>query len=730
MFSSFRAHAVCASILAIACVISFSKAASQVPSGAYSVPVPAADELVKRIKPQHPRLLIDAAGFKGLQKKIAASPVLRQWDAELQTQADRCLREGLPEHVMPDGLRLLDTSRRMVHHSYTLALAYRLHGDRRYRDRLWKDMETVARFPDFNPRHFLDTAEMTLALGIAYDWLYDRWTPTQRETIRSAMVRMGLRPGMKVYDSGRGWARFVHNWNQVCNGGMTVGALAIGDEEPELCGQVLHNALSSVQLAMRSYAPDGGWGEGPGYWAYATSYNVTMIACLESALGSNFGLDKFPGFSETGLFPLYMAAGDGRSFNFSDASEGAGRGDCSLWLGNRFHEPAVTWFGAGGRPSAAAMIWYQSPGEDPAAAGLPLDKYFRNVEVATFRSRWNDPQAVFAGIEARSHAVNHEHLDIGSFVLDALGERWATDLGADNYNLPGYFGRQRYDYYRLRAEGHNTLVIGPASGPDQDPEARCRIRRFESKRDWAFAIADLTSAYAGRAKKVERGVVLVNRQTVVVQDEIEGANGEIWWFMHTRAAVKPENGGKGALLTINGKQLEARIVSPSSARFRGPRGRAALQLAKSTGTEKQRRCAQASDPLAFRQCALECGICAAERRTREADAQVWANERLVGVAKRRAARPAGNGVSFAARYNCMLGVFNGGGKMGQSTLEERVSVLENTVAGLVAGAGRLNSDWKSTVGMFEGDAVMAEIQEEGRKIREAERRAAQQESEP
>ena len=146
------------------------------------------------------------------------------------------------------------------------------------------------------------------------------------------------------------------------------------------------------------------------------------------------------------------------------------------------------------------MIWYQSPGKDPAAAGLPLDKYWRNVEAVTLRSGWNDPQAVFVGVQARSHAFNHEHLDIGSFVLDALGQRWAVDLGADDYNLPGYFGSQRYDYYRLRAEGHNTLVIDPAAGPDQDPKAACGIRRFASDPDWAFAVADLTDAYGTRAR--------------------------------------------------------------------------------------------------------------------------------------------------------------------------------------------------------------------------------------
>jgi len=213
------------------------------------------------------------------------------------------------------------------------------------------------------------------------------------------------------------------------------------------------------------------------------------------------------------------------------------------------------------------MIWYQSPGKDPAAAGLPLDKYWRNVEVATLRSRWNDPRALFVGIEARSHTFNHQHLDIGSFVLDALGERWASDLGSDDYNLPGYFGSQRYDYYRLRAEGHNTLVIDPAAGPDQDPQAACGICRFASKPDWAFAVADLTAAYRKWAKKVQRGVALVNRRYVIVQDDIEADKADVWWFVHTSAAIRLESDGRKASLTLSGKQLEGRILAPASARF-------------------------------------------------------------------------------------------------------------------------------------------------------------------
>jgi hypothetical protein len=44
---------------------------------------------------------------------------------------------------------------------------------------------------------------------------------------------------------------------------MTLGALAIADEQPGLAGEILHAAIASVPLAMRRFAPDGAWGEGP-----------------------------------------------------------------------------------------------------------------------------------------------------------------------------------------------------------------------------------------------------------------------------------------------------------------------------------------------------------------------------------------------------------------------------------------------------------------------------------
>ena len=93
----------------------------------------------------------------------------------------------------------------------------------------------------------------------------------------------------------------------------------------------------------------------------------------------------------------------------------------------------------------------------------PRDAVFRGTDTAFFRSAWDDPGAVYVGFRGGDNKANHSHLDLGNFVLDALGERWALDLGPDNYNLPGYFGKQRWTYYRLRTESHNTLTLDGAN---------------------------------------------------------------------------------------------------------------------------------------------------------------------------------------------------------------------------------------------------------------------------
>jgi hypothetical protein len=64
--------------------------------------------------------------------------------------------------------------------------------------------------------------------------------------------------------------------------------------------------------------------------------------------------------------------------------------------------------------------------------------------------------------------------------------------------------------------------------------------------------------------------------------------------------------------------------------------------------------------------------------------------------------------------------------MTQQSLADRLASLEAQVASLTTRISALEmpKDWRSTIGMFSGDAVMKEIFEEGRKIREKDRERA------
>lgn len=64
--------------------------------------------------------------------------------------------------------------------------------------------------------------------------------------------------------------------------------------------------------------------------------------------------------------------------------------------------------------------------------------------------------------------------------------------------------------------------------------------------------------------------------------------------------------------------------------------------------------------------------------------------------------------------------------MSRTTVKERISALERTVAELVQSwrpAGRVK-DWRRTVGMFSGNELMKEIDAAGQKIREQNRQQA------
>lgn len=279
------------------------------------------------------------------------------------------------------GPRLLNQSRATLDRISTLGFLYRLDGDTRKAGRARLEMLTAAHFDDWNPVHFLDVAEMTHALALGYDWLYDYLSPADRAAAHQAIVEKGLQQGLAGYEKHAWWSETRINWNQVCNGGLTLGALAVAEEEPDVARRIVDFARRSIVIAMGTFARDGGWEEGPAYWNYSTEYTAYYLAGLESALGTDFGITKMPGFADTGLFLIYSAGPLGLTFNFADAHAQAGTCAQMFCLARTFERPLFAQHERGmvaDHPTIFHLIW--APGsvvQDPlscAGAERPVPR--------------------------------------------------------------------------------------------------------------------------------------------------------------------------------------------------------------------------------------------------------------------------------------------------------------------------------------------------------------------
>jgi hypothetical protein len=176
---------------------------------------------------------------------------------------------------------------------------------------------------DYCYSFYSDVAEFTAAFAYAYDWMYDAWTDEQRNAIMWSIINLGLRYGLNSYtqETGYGWWQTTNgNWNNVCNGGLTLGALAIANEDPTgIAQQLLSNTVANVkENGVMGVQSDGTWSETQDYWYFGNQGLSQMISALQTATGSDQGIfSANPAFNLTGWFHIY-GTGFVEKFNWGD----------------------------------------------------------------------------------------------------------------------------------------------------------------------------------------------------------------------------------------------------------------------------------------------------------------------------------------------------------------------------------------------------------------------------
>ena len=334
--------------------------------------------------------------------------------------------------------------------------------------------------------------------------------------------------------------------------------------------------------------------EGPGYWNFGTQFALYAMASMQTALGHTYELANSPGLEETAEYFLYM-----RGTSLTDAAWA----DCGMsdtGLGSLQDPSKLFWFSTAYNKTVYAALarWYISRLEDgpdgPKVQGeggglgeidnlfyyplgnstqqgslsemnttmFPLNKVYsdpsqdrsrgRKKHLGSWRQCWHSVNCSWAGFKGGQNLLddhgsnshnNHGHHDLGQFVLEMKGQRWAVDIGAGFYSNANYFGRFRFSYYHTSSFGHNTLRFnnqsqchnGSAAIVAHDPAGpRATIDLTEGYRCGSTGPSSVTRSFA----------FVDGYQTFTVNDSWSYPlhqqllmAGTVEWALHTTATV-------------------------------------------------------------------------------------------------------------------------------------------------------------------------------------------------
>lgn len=523
-----------------------------------------------------PRLVLNRSIDKELNQKLKTDPVVRNMYKAIQLNASGIMEEPLLERVLT-GRRLLSVSREMLYRMNMLGMVYHIEKDPKVLKRINDELVAVCNFSDWNPSHYLDVAEMSMAVALGLDWTAGKLPKATIKLIQDALIEKGIKPSYNERGN-VGWINGNNNWNQVCHGGMIAAAIAVAEKDPELAAKTISRALEGIPHALAEYGPDGVYPEGSTYWNYGTSFTVMTIAMLESAFGTDFGIGDYPPFLKSAVFRVLTNAPSGWYYNYADCGDRRGEnGDMILaWFakktGNKaffekdrfLHSPEQ--MDKLGRISGAGLVWlaqYRETSDEKIPAAW---KGEGANPIVIFTGGENDPHQYYFGGKGGRGFVNHGNMDGGSFVFELNGIRWVVDPGNQSYHdleKTGFdlWGRcqdcQRWTLLTKNNFGHSTISV---NNELHLVDGMANLTGFNESGN-PEATFDLTPAFGELLKRAIRKFVRDSPTSLIIEDDLDLSDQTelITWQLMTTADVEIVRGG--AVLRQDGKAVKLENLS-------------------------------------------------------------------------------------------------------------------------------------------------------------------------
>ena len=417
-------------------------------------------ELQKAIEKGHPYIIANKEHIDKVKEyAFGKDEFLTEQYAILKANAEKILATDITridDNIAAESSFIGDATQ-IMNEAPVLGLIYLVEGDTRYAQRLYNQMEYLCTLESWGKKQRLDFSFITYAIGICYDWLHDWLSQEQKDILINGLKRNHFDIMMAIYRDPNDprypeslyqvFRNRTGNHNVMISSKAFIAAMAFADTDIDYMAELMENCADYYLSCISELYPDGVWNEGLSYWTYVGPPTALWLQSMLSAFGHAFGYEDISFMKKLANYPISCTSEQGSFIqgdtNFTDSNAGSpyyyliGKVAGDKALQTHAVENAKIYK----NPDATLILMY-----DPEMSyneELELDKdmiLHGSLNIATMRSAFAGQQYTFGGMSVRETTSNWKHVDRGTLALDALGERWITNISKETYYWRIYVG--------------------------------------------------------------------------------------------------------------------------------------------------------------------------------------------------------------------------------------------------------------------------------------------------
>ncbi len=455
-----------------------------------------------------------------------------------------------------------------------LSLAYRITGNTKYAFKIrtmllalcsktsWESAEMLNRQPAWHSG--LGSASQCYNAAVGFDCIYDFLSPDERKTIAEGIVRLGIKPTLDDWLTGRNRIHSLnsmgHNWWSAAVFMAGVASMAVLNEEPEAQQWSKSIARAAIQWfnfdgdvmnnKPRTFDRDGAFYESIGYADFAMKEYLLFRLAYTNTFGTKpFDIPVLDNIGDFFINSCYPNSATSMMVNFGDSHvDNRDWYPILLLMANGYQQARyIAFLNQLQRGTTKNNFYYYSAfglvynqeqnNKETHIIGLPDSKLYSDMGWGLLRSSWKSDATMLAVKSGTTW--NHAHADANSFILFHNGENLIADGGTNNYADP------KYSDYFFQSGAHNVVLFN-GEGQSKDDEyygvkTPGRLYDLLDAGDFKYLYGDATGPTSQNFDRNYRHFLWIGNVILIIDDLKAHKPGKMEWVLHfDDAKIKQE----------------------------------------------------------------------------------------------------------------------------------------------------------------------------------------------